>query len=78
MRNLTRAFAVTLLIGAATAAAAGTANAKPNDACRFLSQVWKIQSRNYDAAHQAGNVNQMIHWRNLMWETKDDMGGMGC
>ena len=78
MRNLFRALAVAFLLGAATIAASGTAFAKPNDACRFLSQVYKIQSRNYDSAHQAGNIDQMIHWRNLMADTRDDSRAMGC
>jgi hypothetical protein len=78
MRNLFRALVVAFLLGAATIAASGTAFAKPHDVCRFLSQVYKIQSRNYDSAHQAGNVDQMIHWRNLMWDTRGDMQGVGC
>ena len=78
MRNLFRALVVAFLLGAATIAASGTAFAKPNDVCRFLSQVYKIQLRNYDSAHQAGDVNQMIHWRNLMAGTRDDSRAMGC
>ena len=77
-RHVHRGLTIAVLVAAATGTASGTALAKPDEPCRFLKQVYGIQSAKYEAAKNAGDVNGMIFWRNRMWDTGDDMGSVGC